>query len=72
MVSLLRNQKVRNALLQILYVGSIAAMVLAGIVIARQNLAAQGITSGFDFLFKSTGWDLNFSLLPATANDPYW
>lgn len=72
MISLLRNQKVRNALLQVLYVGSIAVLVLAGVAIARQNLAAQGITSGFDFLFKSTGWDVNFSLLPATANDPYW
>lgn len=72
MVSLLRNQKVRNALLQVLFVGSLAAMVLAGVVIARRNLAEQGITSGFDFLYKSTGWDVNFSLLPATANDPYW
>ncbi|TPL04093.1 MULTISPECIES: ABC transporter permease subunit [unclassified Mesorhizobium] len=72
MVSLLRNQKVRNALLQVLYVGALAALVLAGVVIARRNLAEQGITSGFDFLYKSTGWDVNFSLLPATANDPYW
>lgn len=72
MVSLLRNQKVRNALLQLVYVGSLAALVLAGVVIARRNLAEQGITSGFDFLYKSTGWDVNFSLLPATANDPYW
>jgi len=72
MSSLLRNQKVRNALLQVLYVGSLAALVLASVVIARRNLAEQGITSGFDFLYKSTGWDVNFSLLPATANDPYW
>ncbi|UCI27596.1 ABC transporter permease subunit [Mesorhizobium sp. B2-8-5] len=72
MVSLLRNQKVRNTLLQVLYVGALAALVLAGVVIARRNLAEQGITSGFDFLYKSTGWDVNFSLLPATANDPYW
>jgi His/Glu/Gln/Arg/opine family amino acid ABC transporter permease subunit len=72
MGSLLRNQKVRNALLQVLYVGTLGALVISGALIARQNLAAQGIISGFDFLFKSTGWDLNFSLLPATANDPYW
>ncbi|MBZ9841498.1 ABC transporter permease subunit [Mesorhizobium sp. CA5] len=72
MVSLLRNQRVRSALLQVVYVGSLAALVLAGIIIARRNLAEQGITSGFDFLYKSTGWDVNFSLLPATANDPYW
>jgi His/Glu/Gln/Arg/opine family amino acid ABC transporter permease subunit len=72
MVSLLRNQKVRNASLQVLYVGTLGALVISGVLIARQNLADQGITSGFDFLFKSTGWDLNFSLLPASANDPYW
>ncbi|AZO29115.1 His/Glu/Gln/Arg/opine family amino acid ABC transporter permease subunit [Mesorhizobium shonense] len=72
MISLLRNQRIRNTLLQVLYVGSLAGMVLACVMIARRNLAEQGITSGFDFLFKSTGWDVNFSLLPATANDPYW
>ncbi|TJX20598.1 MAG: ABC transporter permease, partial [Mesorhizobium sp.] len=55
-----------------LYVGSLVALVLAGVMIARRNLAEQGITSGFDFLYKSTGWDVNFSLLPVTANDPYW
>ncbi|GGF44039.1 ABC transporter permease [Aliidongia dinghuensis] len=72
MLSLLRNQKVRDALLQALYVGTLGAIVISGALIARQNLAAQGITSGFDFLFKSTGWDVNFSLLPSSANDPYW
>lgn len=72
MGSLLRNQKVRNAVLQALYVGALGGLLLAGALIASRNLAAQGITSGFDFLFKSTGWDLSFSLLPATAMDPYW
>jgi His/Glu/Gln/Arg/opine family amino acid ABC transporter permease subunit len=72
MGNLLRNQKVRNASLQIFYVGALGGLLLAGILIARRNLEAQGITSGFDFLFKSTGWNLNFSLLPATAMDPYW
>ena len=72
MIRLLRNQKVRNALLQVCYVGALAGLVLSCVLIARQNLAQQGITSGFDFLFKSTGWDISFSLLPATANDPYW
>ncbi|MGE3290892.1 MAG: ABC transporter permease subunit [Geminicoccaceae bacterium] len=72
MGSLLRNQKVRNALLQALYVGVLASLVIAGVLIARDNLAAQGITSGFSFLFKQTGWNVNFSLLPAEPTDPYW
>lgn len=72
MGNLLRNQKVRDALLQAVFVGTIGALVLAGVLIARDNLASQRMTSGFGFLEKSTGWDVNFSLLPATANDPYW
>jgi His/Glu/Gln/Arg/opine family amino acid ABC transporter permease subunit len=69
---LLRSRKTRNALLQILYVGLLAGIVIGGGLIAHHNLVSQGIVSGFDFLFKSTGWDINFSLLPVSANDPYW
>jgi general L-amino acid transport system permease protein len=69
---LLRNQKFRNAALQVAFVGTLALIVFLGIYEARQNLIEQRIVSGFDFLFKSTGWDLNFSLFPVTSQDPYW
>lgn len=72
MEQLLRNQKVRNALLQILFMGSLALIVIGGALVARQNLIDQRMVSGFDFLFKSTGWDMNFSLLPVSSRDPYW
>lgn len=72
MQHLLRNKKIRDALLQIAFVGAVLLIVVGGGLVARQNLVDQGIVSGFDFLFKSTGWDLNFSLLPVTARDPYW
>lgn len=72
MGSLLRSQTVRDALLQVFYVGTLGALAVTAVLIARENLAAQGITSGFDFLDKPTGWDVNFSLLPATPTDPYW
>ncbi|WP_245423917.1 ABC transporter permease subunit [Methylovirgula sp. 4M-Z18] len=62
----------RNVLLQAAFVGTLAALILSAVLTARQNLIAQGIASGFDFLFKSTGWNMDFSLLPVTANDPYW
>lgn len=68
----LRNQKTRNAALQILFVGTLALIVIGGVYEARQNLIEQRIVSGFDFLFKSTGWDMNFSLLPVGSGDPYW
>lgn len=35
------------------------------------SLQARGITSGFDFLNRSTGWDVAFSLIPYTINDSY-
>jgi His/Glu/Gln/Arg/opine family amino acid ABC transporter permease subunit len=72
MANLLRNRKTRDTFLQALYVGALAALVIAGALIARQNLAAQGIISGFDFLSKATGWSVSFSLLPSEPTDPYW
>lgn len=72
MFALLRRQKVRNALLQVFFVGTIAAIVIGGWLNAQQTLERQRIVSGFDFLWRSTGWEGNFSLLAATPNDPYW
>ena len=62
----------RYVLLQILYVGSLASLLLAAVLIARHNLEEQGIGSGFDFLWKSAGWDMAFAIFPTTSNDPYW
>lgn len=67
-----RSRTARSFLLQggflILLVGAITAAFLT----ARANLSAQGMTSGFDFLWKSTGWEMNFTLFPAAPTDPYW
>ncbi len=62
----------RYVLLQTLYVGSFATLLLSAVLIARRNLEEQGIGSGFDFLWKSAGWDMAFSIFPTTSNDPYW
>jgi general L-amino acid transport system permease protein len=35
------------------------------------SLVARGITSGFGFLDRSTGWDVAFSLIPYTVSDSY-
>lgn len=64
--------KLRNAMLQILYVGGIVALILTLVLMARTNLQEQGIISGFDFLWKSTGWEVSFSLIEFDSTDPYW
>lgn len=71
-MNILRNQKARNILLQALFLAVVLFIVVGGWTNAQQTLQSQRIVSGFGFLQKSTGWDVNFSLLPADANDPYW
>ncbi len=71
MFSLLKNKKFRDTGFQISFVGILVLMVVTFILIARSNLAAQGITSGFGFLDRATGWDINFSLISYKTSDPY-
>ncbi len=70
--ALLRSRRFIRATAQALFVGSLVAVIAGGSLIAHANLQKQNITSGFSFLFKSAGWDLNFSLLPTDTTDPYW
>lgn len=67
-----RRKSVRRSALQSGFVGGLMLAIVAAAWTAKTKLDAQGMTSGFDFLWKSTGWEMNFSLLPAGASDPYW
>ncbi|WP_424970699.1 ABC transporter permease subunit [Dinoroseobacter sp. S76] len=63
--------KTRRIIIQTLLLG-IALLVIWGAVRSAQvNLTALGITSGFGFLDRSTGWDYSFSLIERSINDPY-
>ncbi len=72
MKSLLRNKKTRNSAAQVIFVGTIVFVLVSFFLTAKHNLDAQGITSGFDFLSRSTGWAVGFSLMPYTPNDTYF
>lgn len=72
MMTVWNNLKLRNTLLQLAYVGGFMALVVSLVLIGRWNLQEQGIISGFDFLAKSTGWKISFSLIEFNASDPYW
>lgn len=72
MTALLRSQKTRNALLQFAFVAFVALIVVGGWLEARQTIQSMGLASGFDFLWRSTGWNMNFSLFPVRSSDPYW
>lgn len=70
-LDLLRNRKFRNAALQFGFVALIVATLAAAVIVGKGNLEKQGITSGFEFLERSTGFDIGFSLVEFTPNDTY-
>lgn len=71
MHSLLRNKTFRDTAYQVGFVGGLILMIVVLIFTARTNLEAQGMTSGFGFLERATGWGVNFSLIEFTTSDTY-
>ncbi|WP_193369685.1 amino acid ABC transporter permease [Pelagibius marinus] len=72
MTAILKDRRVRDSILQIAFVGSIVLVVVVFALTARVNLEAQGLTSGFGFLERSTGWRISFSLIEYSTSSPYW
>jgi len=72
MTDLLKNRRLRDNVLQLVFVGGIALMLATFAVTGKTNLDAQGLTSGFGFLEKTTGWRIGFSLIEYDTSSPYW
>ena len=68
---LLRNKTARDSAAQFSFVGFLVLMVIVFAINARANLEAQGMTSGFGFLERSTGWGISFSLIEFKTSDTY-
>lgn len=66
-----RNRKFREVLFQAVALSAVTAILIVLVLNARSSLEAQGLTSGFGFLERSTGWDFSFSLLPYSISDTY-
>lgn len=71
MLALLKNKSFRDSAAQALFVGSLALVAVVFAMTAKVNLDAQGLTSGFGFLNRATGWDVNFSLIEFSTSDTY-
>ncbi len=72
MIDLLRNEKFRGRALQAAVLAIFVSIIVSFAWTAQRNLVDQGMATGFDFLFRSTGWDISFSMLDYTIDDPYW
>ncbi len=66
-----RRMTASEIAVQVGLVAVVLVVALGAIRSAQVNLAALGITSGFSFLDRSTGWSYSFSLLERTIDDPY-
>lgn len=64
--------KLRKILIQTVLLGVTIIVIWGAVRSAQINLTALGITNGFGFLERSTGWDYSFSLIDRSINDPYW
>ena len=71
MGALLRNRKFREVVLQAFVVSAVTVVIIAMVLNTRAALDAQSLTTGFNFLNRSTGWDFSFSILPYSISDTY-
>jgi general L-amino acid transport system permease protein len=70
-MQIIRNRKARSVLFQSAFIIVIIGLIALGTNEALSKMAALGMTSGFDFLYKSTGFRIGFSLIPFDPFDNY-
>ena len=61
----------REIAMQIALVALVIIIIIGAVRSAQVNLAALGITSGFSFLDRATGWAYSFSLIERSIDDTY-
>lgn len=61
----------RKLIIQALLIVGAVVLIWSAVKSAQVNLAALGITSGYGFLERTTGWSYSFSLIERDINDSY-
>jgi general L-amino acid transport system permease protein len=70
--SLLNDPVFRGIVYQVLVAAAVIAFFAWIVVNTAQNLAMQNKTTGFDFLFRTAGFDISFTLFPWSRTSLYW
>ena len=66
-----RKSVVKSAVIQALFLAVVILGIWSAIQSAYENLTSIGVTSGFGFLDRSTGWSYSFSLFERSIDDSY-
>jgi len=61
----------RALVIQSLFLAAVTLLLIAAVTSARENLSALGLSSGFAFLDRATGWAYSFSLIENSIDDAY-
>ncbi len=70
-LAFLYDERVRSVFYQIFAFGVVAALAWYLVDNTTRNMAARGMSSGFDFLWLTAGFDTDFSLIEYGAGDTY-
>ncbi|NGP19135.1 amino acid ABC transporter permease [Devosia aurantiaca] len=70
--SFFNDPVIRGIIYQIVVAAVLIAFIVWIVGNTAANLAAQNKTTGFDFLWKTAGFDISFSLLPWSRGSYYW
>lgn len=71
MLSIFASRKARRFGAQAAFLAVIVLVIGGAVYQARQNIAAQGMTSGFEFMTRATGFDIGFKLIDYTPYSSY-
>lgn len=67
----LSSTRFRRLAAQAVFLVIIGLATVAAIIVARDNIQAQGIATGFDFLQRTTGWPISFSVIETGPRSTY-
>ncbi|MCG8354298.1 MAG: hypothetical protein MI920_01880, partial [Kiloniellales bacterium] len=62
---------VRGLVVQAVFLTVVVIVIVSAISSARTNLDTMGLSSGFAFLDRATGWSYSFSLIDHSIDDSY-
>ncbi|MEM7238380.1 MAG: ABC transporter permease subunit [Pseudomonadota bacterium] len=71
MTQILASQRFRRTAVQAAFIFAVVALIVSIILTGKANIADQGIATGFDFLQRTTGWPMNFSVIEVTGRSTY-
>ena len=63
---------IKGIIIQALFLITVAVLIISAYSSGQTNLSKMGLTNGFSFLERATGWSYSFSMIDHSTDDPYY